>query len=125
MKAHLIQIAVIVVTVVGPLLATPVAATPTDPDSFLVTPIRQGDCYFGASFGDPRNGLCPSDLPQLVTNQPGSSRPASAGRLQRNAAAAATPAGSLQYTLEMQMTTNTRHSSEQPAIQFQSLSYEE
>ena len=69
MKVHPIRIAVVVLAVVEPLLATPVAARPKDPNSFQVTPIRQGDCTFGASFGDPRNGLCPSDLLELDTNQ--------------------------------------------------------
>ena len=75
MKVHLIRIAVVVLAVVEPLLATPVAAGPKDPDSFQVTPIRQGDCTIGASFGDPRNGLCPSDLLELDTNQSVSWRP--------------------------------------------------
>ena len=72
----LIRIAVVVLAVVQkPLLATPVAAGPKDPDSFQVTPIRQGDCTIGASFGNPRNGLCPSDLLELDTNQSVSWRP--------------------------------------------------
>jgi hypothetical protein len=67
MKVHLTRIAVIALAVIGPLLATPAAASPKDPDSFLVTPLQQDDCYFGASFGDPLNGLCPFDVPELAT----------------------------------------------------------
>jgi hypothetical protein len=64
MKVHLTRIALIVLALVAPLLATPVAASPKDPDSFLMTPIGQSDCYFGASFGDPITGLCPSGSPE-------------------------------------------------------------
>ena len=67
MKVHLTRIAVIALAIIGPLLATPAAASPKDPDSFLVTPLRQGDCYFGASFGDPLSGPCPFDVPELAT----------------------------------------------------------
>jgi len=106
MKVHLIRIAVIALTVVGPLSATPVAARPKDPDSFQVAPIRQSGCNFRASFGDPLNGLCPSDSPELATTQPVSWSPAKAQRLLRNAANAVASAGALQYTLEMRTTTN-------------------
>ena len=105
MKVYIIRIAVIVLAVVGSLPATPVAARPKDPDSFLVTPIPKDGCSFMASFGDPLNGLCPSGLPELATIQTVSQRPAEAQGLLRNAAAAVTSAGSLQYTLEMRTTT--------------------
>ena len=109
MKVHLIRIAVLVLAVVSPLLATPVAARPKDPDSFLVTPVRQGGCNFRTSFGDPpRTGLCPSGSPELTATQPVSQRPAEAQRLLRDAVAAVTRAGALQYTLEMRTTTNIR-----------------
>ena len=79
MKVHLIRIAVIALAVVGPLLATPVAARPKDPDSFLATAPRQNGCNSRMSFGDPpRTGLCPSVLPELATNQPVSWHPAEA-----------------------------------------------
>ena len=107
MKVHLIRIAVIVLAVIGPLSATPVAARPKDPDSFLVTPVRQGGCNFGTSFGDPRTGLCPADLPELAANQPVSQRPAEAQSLLRNAVDAVARAGSLHYTLEMRTTRRT------------------
>lgn len=70
MKVHLTRIAIIVLAIVTPLLATPIAASYKDPDSFLVTPIGQGDCYFGASFGDPITGLCPSGSPESAIIQP-------------------------------------------------------
>ena len=105
MNVHLIRIVVIVLAIVGPLLATPVAARPKDPDSFQMTPPRQGGCNFRASFGDPLTGLCPSDLPELATAQPVSQRPAEAQRLLRNAADVITSAGSLRYTLDMRTTT--------------------
>ena len=105
MKAHLIRIAALVLAIVSPLLATPVAARPKDPDSFLVTPLGQRDCNFGASFGDPPvTGLCPSDSPELTANQSVSQRPAEAQRLLRNAAATVTRAGAPQYPQEMQTT---------------------
>ena len=107
MKVHLIRIAVIVLAVIGPLSATPVAARPKDPDSFLVTPPQQGGCNFRASFGDPLTGLCPPDSPELATTQTVSQRPADAQGLLRNAVAAVTSAGALQYTLEMRTTTMT------------------
>ncbi len=106
MKAHLTRIALIVLALVGPLLATPVAARPKDPDSFQVTPLRQGGCNVRASFGDPLPWLCLSGLPELATIQPVSERPAEAQGLLRNASHAVTSAGSLQYALDMRMTTN-------------------
>ena len=64
MKVHLIRIAVLVLAIVSPLLATPVAARPKDPDSFLVTPPPQGGCNLRTSFGDPPlNRLCPPGSP--------------------------------------------------------------
>ena len=53
MKAHLIRIAVLALAIGSLLLATPVAARPKDPDSFLVMLTRQGGCNFRTSFGDP------------------------------------------------------------------------
>ena len=53
MKVHLIRTAVLVLAIVSPLLATPVAARPKDPDSFQVTSTPQGGCNFRTSFGDP------------------------------------------------------------------------
>jgi hypothetical protein len=105
MKVHLIRITVIVLALGGSLLATPVAARPKDPDSFQVTPIQRGGCYFGASFGDPPIGLCPADLPELAANRAGSRRPATAQEVLHNAADAVTSAGALQYALEMRTTT--------------------
>jgi hypothetical protein len=107
MKVHLIRIAVIVLAVIGPLSATPVAARPKDPDSFLVTSGQQGKCSFSASFGDPLAGLCPAGSPEVATNQPVSQRPAEARGLLRNAVDAVTSAGALQYTLEMRTMTTT------------------
>jgi hypothetical protein len=106
MKVHLIRIAVILLALVGPLLATPVAARPKDPESFQVTPLRESDCYFGATFGDPLTGLCPSGLPELATTQPVSQRPAEAQGLVRAAVSTDTSAGSLQYTPNMRTTTS-------------------
>jgi hypothetical protein len=105
MKVHLLRIAVIALAVVSPLLATPVAARPKDPDSFQVTPPRQDGCNFSTSFGDPFTGLCPPESPGLATNQPASWRPAEAQSLLRHAVDAVTLASALQYTLEMQTTT--------------------
>jgi len=107
MKVHLIRIAVLVLALVGPLSATPVAARPKDPDSFQVTPPQQGGCNFRASFGDPLTGLCPADSPELATTQPVSWRPAEVQSLLRNAVSTMTRARSLQYTLEMRTTTMT------------------
>jgi hypothetical protein len=105
MKVHLIRIAVLVLAVVSPLLATPAAARPKDPDSFLVTPVRQGGCNVRTSFGDPPlTGLCPTGSSELAANQPVSQRPAEAQRLPRHAAAV-THTDSLQYALEMRTTT--------------------
>jgi len=106
MKVHLIRIAVIVLALVGPLSATPVAARPKDPDSFQVTPPQQGGCNFRASFGDPLTGLCPADSPELAANQSVSQRPAEVQSLLRNAVSTVTRAGTLQYPLEMRTTMN-------------------
>jgi hypothetical protein len=106
MKVHLIRIAALVLAVVSPLLATPAAARPKDPNSFLVTPVRQGGCNVRTSFGDPpRTGLCPAGSSKLAANQPVSQRPGAAQSLLRNADDAIASAGSLQYTLEMRTTT--------------------
>ena len=106
MKVHLIRIAVLVLAIVSPLLATPVAARPKDPDSFLVTPTPQGGCNFRTSFGDPPlNGLCPSGSPELAVVQSVSRRPAEAQRPLRNAVATVTRTGAPQYPLEMRTTT--------------------
>ena len=104
MKVHLIRITVIVLALGGSLLATPVAARPKDPDSFQVTLIQRGGCYFGASFGDPPIGLCPADLPELAANRAGSRRPATAQEVLHNATDAVTRTGSLQYPQEMRTT---------------------
>ena len=106
MKVHLIRIAVIVLALVGPLSATPVAARPKDPDSFQVTPPQQGGCNFRASFGDPLTGLCPADSPELAANQSVSQRPAEVQSLLRNAVSTVTRAGAPQYPLEMRTTMN-------------------
>lgn len=106
MNVHLIRIALIVLAVVGPLLATPVAASPKDPDSFQGTPIGQGECSTITSFVDPLTGLCPSGLPELVTNQLVSSGLAETQRLLPNAVDAVTGAGSPQYTLDMRTMSN-------------------
>ncbi len=95
MKVHLIRIAVLVLAIVSPLLATPVAARPKDPDSFLVTPTPQGGCNFRTSFGDPPlNRLCPSGSPELTANQTVSRRPAEAQQPLRTAVPTVTRAGS-------------------------------
>ena len=79
MKVHLIRIAVLVLAVVSPLLATPVAARPKDPDSFLVTPVRQRWLQRQDEFrGSTAQRLCPSGSPELTANQPVSRRPAEA-----------------------------------------------
>jgi hypothetical protein len=101
MKGHLTWIAVIVLAVVGPLLATPVAARPKDPDSLQVTSVRQGGCNIRVSFGDPLNGLCPSGARTLTASQPISWHPTEAQKLLRDASSAVTSAGSLQYRLDM------------------------
>ena len=107
MKVHLIRIAVIALAIVSPLLATPVAARPKDPDSFQVTPIRQGGCNLRTSFGDPPlNRRCPSGSPELTTIQTVSRRPAEAQKPLRTTMPAVTHAGAPQYTLEMRTTTN-------------------
>jgi hypothetical protein len=103
MKVHLIRIAMIVLAVVGALPATPVAARPKDPDSFLVTLLRQPDCYFGTSFVDPLNGLCPAGVPELATDQPIPWHSTEALSLLRTAVDAATSTGT--YTLEMLIAT--------------------
>ena len=106
MKVHLIRIAVLVLAIVSPLLATPVAARPKDPDSFLVTPTPQGGCNFRTSFGDPPlNGRCPSGSPELTTIQSVSHRPAEAQTPLRNAVPTVTSTGAPQYPLEMRTTT--------------------
>jgi hypothetical protein len=108
MKVHLIRIAVIVLAVIGPLSATPVAARPKDPDSFQVTPPRQGGCNFGTSFGDPPlTRLCPSSSSELAANQPVSQRPAEAQRVVRTAVSTVTSAGALQYPHPPDMRTAT------------------
>jgi hypothetical protein len=107
MKVHLIRIAVIVLAVAGPLLATPVAARLKDPDSFQVMPPWQDGCSFGTSFGDPPlTRLCPVGSSKLATTQPVSQRPAEAQRLPRKAVHAVARAGALHYTLDMRTTTN-------------------
>jgi hypothetical protein len=107
MKAHLIRIAVIVLAAFGSQPATPAAARPKDPDSFLVTLLRQPDCYFGTDFVDPLDGLCPAGAPELATSQPTSWRSAEALRQMRTAVDAVTSAG--YCTLEILMaTTNGR-----------------
>ena len=106
MKVHLIRIAVLVLTIVSPLLATPVAASPKDPDSFLVTPYPQGGCTFRTSFGDPPlNRRCPSGSPELTANQTVSQRPTEAQGPLRTAVSTVTRAGAQQYPLEMRTTT--------------------
>ena len=94
MKVHLIRIAVLVLAIVSPLLATPVAARPKDPDSFLVTPTPQGGCNFRTSFGDPPlNRRCPSGSSELAANQTVSRRPAEAQQPLRTAVPTVTRAG--------------------------------
>jgi hypothetical protein len=102
MKVHLIRIAVIALAIVSPLLATPVAARPKDPDSFQMTLPQPGGCNFGTSFGDPpliRPCLPGSSEP--AATQPVSQRPAAARRLVHAAVSAVARAGSLQYTPDM------------------------
>jgi hypothetical protein len=109
MKVPLLRIAVLVLAIVSPLLATPVAARPKDPDSFLVTPVRQGGCNFGASFGDPPlNRLCPAGSSELATNQTVSQRPAEAQKPLRTVVSTVTHAGTQQYPLEMRTATKIR-----------------
>ena len=107
MKVHLIRIAVLVLAIVSPLLATPVAARPKDPDSFLVTSTPQGGCNFRTSFGDPPlNRLCPAGSAQLAVAQTVSQRPAEAQQPLRIAVPAVTRAGAPQYPLKMRTSTN-------------------
>ena len=102
MKVHLIRIAVLVLAIVSPLLATPVAARPKDPDSFLVTSTPQGGCNFRTSFGDPPlNRRCPPGSPELTANQTVSRRPAEAQQPLRTAVPTVTRAGAQQYPQEM------------------------
>jgi len=105
MNVQLIRIVVIVLAIVGPLLATPVAARPKDPDSFQMTPPRQGGCNFGTSFGDPPlNRLCPAGSSQLVVAQTVSRRPAEAQKPLRTAVSTAVRNGAQQYPQEMRTT---------------------
>jgi hypothetical protein len=108
MKVHLIlRIAVLVLAVVSPLLATPAAARPKDPDSFQVTPVQQRGCNARTSFGDPpRTGLCPASSPELTANQTVSRPPIQAQKPLRTAVPTVTRAGAQQYPLEMRTTTN-------------------
>ena len=107
MKVHLIRIAVLVLAIVSPLLATPVAARPKDPDSFQVTPTPQGGCNVRTSFGDPPlNRLCPAGSAQLAAAQTVSRRPAEARKPLRTAVSTVTRAGAQQYLLEMRTSTN-------------------
>ena len=107
MKVHLIRIAVLVLAIVSPLLATPVAARPKDPDSFQVTSTPQGGCNFRTSFGDPPlNRLCPAGSAQLAVAQTVSRRPAEAQQPLRTAVSTVTRAGAPQYPQEMRTTTN-------------------
>ena len=111
MKVHLIRIAVLVLAIVSPLLATPVAARPKDPDSFQVTSTSQGGCNFRTSFGDPPfNRLCPAGSSQLAVAQTVSRRPAEAPKPLRTAVSTVTRAGAQQYPLAMR-TTNVNSSS--------------
>jgi hypothetical protein len=112
MKVHLIRIAVLVLAIVSPLLATPVAARPKDPDSFQVTPPPRGGCNLRTSFGDPPlNRRCPAGSAQLAVAQTVSQRPAEAQQPLRTAVSTVTRAGAPQYPLEMRTTTNVSGSS--------------
>ena len=105
MKVHLIRIAVLVLAIVSPLLATPVAARPKDPDSFLVTPPPQGGCNLRTSFGDPPlNRLCPAGSAQLAVAQTVSQRPAEAQQPLRTAVSTVTRVGAPQYPQGMRTT---------------------
>ena len=105
MKVHLIRIAVLVLAIVSPLLATPVAARPKDPDSFQVTSTPQGGCNFRTSFGDPPlNRLCPAGSAQLAEAQTVSRRSAEAQQPLRTAVSTVTRAGAQQYPQELRTT---------------------
>jgi hypothetical protein len=105
MKVHLIRTAILVLAIVSPLLATPVAARPKDPDSFQVTPPPQGGCNFRTSFGDPPlNGRCPSGSPELTANQTVSRRPVETQKPLRTTVSTVTRAGAPQYPQEMRTT---------------------
>ena len=107
MKVHLIRIAVLVLAFVSPLLATPAAARPKDPDSFLVTSTRQGGCNLRTSFGDPPlNRLCPPGSPELTANQTVSRRPTEAQGPSRTTVPTVTRAGAPQYPQGMRPPTN-------------------
>jgi len=107
MRVRLIRIAVLVLAIVSPLLATPVSARPKDPDSFLATPIPRGGCSFRTSFGDPPlNRLCPAGSSRLAIARTVSRRPAEAQKPLRTAAPAVTRAGVPQYSQGMRPSTN-------------------
>ena len=99
MKAHLIRIAVVVLAVVGSQPATPIAARPNDPDSTLVTLLRQPDHTVARNYVDPLDELCPACVSELVTDQPIPWRSTETLSSLRTVVDAATTAG--QYTSEM------------------------
>lgn len=103
MKAHLIRIAVIVLAVVGSQPATPVAARPNDPDSTLVTLLRQPGYTFARNYVDPLDELCPACVFEPVTDQSVPWRSTEAPSLLRTVVDAVTSAGF--HTPEMRIAT--------------------